>query len=258
MTLSKSSRKQGKHLKYVLGYCMAKILAQVDKTLIWCTAIHFLKAQEAKVERGRWIWIARLILSPCWPSSTHLCTSLLMVICHHILPESRLSEGKSNWTLYYNKLTGKIEMALFFGMWVGLESWEIKTGSHIVFVVMRKITTKELTSKTNISDLICVNLFLIYYFIYLYISFYPTLTFYWFSSVWSQSCPTPCNCMDRSTPGLPVHHHSQSLPKAISVESVMPSSHLILCHPLLLLPWIFPSMRVFSNESALRIRWPKY
>ena len=52
--------------------------------------------------------------------------------------------------------------------------------------------------------------------------------------------------------------NSRSLPKLMSIESVMPSSHLILCHPLLLLPSIFPSIRVFSNESALRIRWPKY
>ena len=52
--------------------------------------------------------------------------------------------------------------------------------------------------------------------------------------------------------------NSRSLPKLMSIESLMPSSHLILCHPLLLLPSIFPSMRVFSNESALRIRWPKY
>ena len=52
--------------------------------------------------------------------------------------------------------------------------------------------------------------------------------------------------------------NSQSLPKSMSIESVMPSNHLILCHPLLLLPSIFPSIRVFSNESALRIRWPKY
>ena len=49
-----------------------------------------------------------------------------------------------------------------------------------------------------------------------------------------------------------------SLPKLMSVESVMPSNHLILCHPLLLVPSIFPSIRVFSNESALRMRWPKY
>ena len=52
--------------------------------------------------------------------------------------------------------------------------------------------------------------------------------------------------------------NSQTLLKLMSIESVMPSNHLILCRPLLLLPSIFPSMRVFSNESVLRIRWPKY
>ena len=52
--------------------------------------------------------------------------------------------------------------------------------------------------------------------------------------------------------------NSQSLLKLMSIESVMPSNHFILCHPFLLLPSIFPSIRVFSNESALRIRWPKY
>ena len=62
--------------------------------------------------------------------------------------------------------------------------------------------------------------------------------------------------MNRSMPGLPVHH--RSLPKPMSIESVMPSNHLILCRPLLLLPSIFPSIRVFSNESALHIRWSKY
>ena len=51
---------------------------------------------------------------------------------------------------------------------------------------------------------------------------------------------------------------SPSLLKLMSIESVMPSNHLILCHPLLLLPSVFPSIRVFSNESVLRIRWPKY
>ena len=51
---------------------------------------------------------------------------------------------------------------------------------------------------------------------------------------------------------------SQSLLKFMSIESVMPSNHLVLCHPLLLLPSIFPKIRVFSNESALHIRWPKY
>ena len=52
--------------------------------------------------------------------------------------------------------------------------------------------------------------------------------------------------------------NSQSLPKLMSIELVMPSSHLILCHPLFLLPPIPPSIRVFSNESTLRMRWPKY
>ena len=56
---------------------------------------------------------------------------------------------------------------------------------------------------------------------------------------------------------LPITN-SQSLPRLMSIESVMPSNHLIPCHPLLLLPSIFPSIKVFSNESALHIRWPKY
>ena len=79
-----------------------------------------------------------------------------------------------------------------------------------------------------------------------------------FSSVQSLSHVRLCDPMNCSTPGLPVHHQLQSLLKSMSVESVMPSSHLILCcHPLLL-PSIPPSIRVFSNESALHIRWPKY
>ena len=78
-----------------------------------------------------------------------------------------------------------------------------------------------------------------------------------FSSV-TQSCLILCDPMDPSTPDLPVHHHSRSLPKLMSIESVMPSNHLILCSPLLLLPSIFLSIRIFSNESALHIRWPNY
>jgi len=78
-----------------------------------------------------------------------------------------------------------------------------------------------------------------------------------FSSV-SQLCPTLCAPMNRSTPGLPVHHQLRSLPKLMSIESVMPSNHLILCH--------LPSPPTFNlsqhqglfNESVLRIRWPKY
>jgi len=77
-----------------------------------------------------------------------------------------------------------------------------------------------------------------------------------FSSV-AQSCPTLCNPMNRSMPGLPVHHQLSEF-RLTSIESVMPSNHLILCHPLLLLPLIPPSIRVFSNESTLHMRWPKY
>ena len=64
--------------------------------------------------------------------------------------------------------------------------------------------------------------------------------------------------MNRSTPSLPVHHQLPEFTKLISIESVMSSNHLIPCRPLLFLPSIFPSIRVFSNESALRITWPKY
>ena len=63
--------------------------------------------------------------------------------------------------------------------------------------------------------------------------------------------------MDCSMPGLPVHHQLPEFTQTQVHESVMPSNHLILCCPLLL-PSVFPSIRVFSNESALRIRWPKY
>ena len=68
-------------------------------------------------------------------------------------------------------------------------------------------------------------------------------------SLVAQSYPTLCDPMDCSTPGLPVHRLSQRLLKLMSVESVMPSNHLILCRPLLHLDSILPSIRVFSNES---------
>ena len=87
----------------------------------------------------------------------------------------------------------------------------------------------------------------------------------WISLLWilhissvAQSCPTVCNPVNRSTPGLPVHHQLPKFTQTQSIESVMPSSHLILCRPLLLLPSIPPSIRVFSSESTLHMRWPKY
>ena len=78
-----------------------------------------------------------------------------------------------------------------------------------------------------------------------------------FSSV-TQSCPTLCDPMNGSTPSLPVHHQLPEFTQTHVHELVMPSSHLILCCPLLLLPPIPPSIRVFSNESTLHMRWPKY
>ena len=61
-----------------------------------------------------------------------------------------------------------------------------------------------------------------------------------------------------STPGFPVHHNPWNLLRLMSIELVMPSNHLILCCPLLLLPSIFPSIRIFFSKSVLRIKWPKY
>ena len=80
-----------------------------------------------------------------------------------------------------------------------------------------------------------------------------------FSSVQSLSrvhlFATPCTAARQASLSI---IKSQSLLKLMSIESVMPSNHLILCHPLLLLPSVFPNIRVFSNELVLHIRWPKY
>ena len=76
-------------------------------------------------------------------------------------------------------------------------------------------------------------------------------------SVHSQSCLTLCDPMDCSMPGLPVHHQLPEFTQSQSIESVIPSNHL-LCHPLYLPHSVFPSIRIFSNESALHIRWLKY
>ena len=89
----------------------------------------------------------------------------------------------------------------------------------------------------------------------LYVRPFTAIT-YQFSSV-AQSFPTLLDPMAACQASLSITN-SQSLRKLMSIESVMPSRHLILCRPLLLLPSIFPSIRVFFNESLLRIRWPKY
>ena len=74
----------------------------------------------------------------------------------------------------------------------------------------------------------------------------------------AQSCPTLRNPMDCRVPDFPVLHHLLELVQLMSTESVMPSNHLILCCFLLLLPLIFPSIRIFSNQSAFPISCPKY
>ena len=74
----------------------------------------------------------------------------------------------------------------------------------------------------------------------------------------TQLCPTHCNPMDCSMPDSLSFTISWSLLKLVSIESVISSNHLTFCRPLLLLPSIFPNIRVFSSESALHIRWPKY
>ena len=78
-----------------------------------------------------------------------------------------------------------------------------------------------------------------------------------FSSV-TQLCTTFCDSMDCSKPGFRVHHQLLELPQTHVQKSMMPTNQLIFCHPLLLLPTIFPGIRVFSNESTLLMRWPKY
>ena len=77
-----------------------------------------------------------------------------------------------------------------------------------------------------------------------------------FSSV-TQLCSALCDPKDCNMAGFPVHYQSWSLFKLMSTESVMPFNHLILCHPFLLLPSIFPTIKVFSNETVLHIRWPE-
>ena len=78
-----------------------------------------------------------------------------------------------------------------------------------------------------------------------------------FSSA-AQSHLTLCDPMDHSPPGFPVLYHLSELAQTLSIECVMRSNYLILCHPLLLLPSIFPSIRIFSNKSVLQLKWPKH
>ena len=99
--------------------------------------------------------------------------------------------------------------------------------------------------------------------IYLFLSLFRTQSYFLWEKIISVNsvtplCPTLCNPMDQARQASLSITNAQSLPKLMSIESVMPYNNLILCRPLLLLPSIFSNIRVFSNGSALRIRWPKY
>ena len=102
------------------------------------------------------------------------------------------------------------------------------------------------------------------YYLYFWVGWGVQNVTCWDSEVWFSSVQLLSHLQLFVTPWSAAHQASLSItnsrnsPKAMFTELVMPSNHLILCHPLLLLPSIFPSIRVFSNESALHIRWPKY
>ena len=102
------------------------------------------------------------------------------------------------------------------------------------------------------------------FFFFLVILCLSTLTFNWYTSLQFSSVQSISRVQLFATPWTTARQaslsitNSRRLPRLMSIELVMPSNHLILCHPLLLLPSIFPNIRVFSNESALCIRWPKY
>ena len=85
-----------------------------------------------------------------------------------------------------------------------------------------------------------------------------TYTYIYYIIVWLLSHPTLVTLCNAACPASLSFTISQGFPKFMSIEAVMPSNHLILCCPLLLMPSIFPSLSVFSNESVLHIRWPKY
>ena len=126
---------------------------------------------------------------------------------------------------------------------------------HIKILVLEVSHIKKPGDKTSASWKIFENILNIFLSAWKLIEYSPFSEYCCYCSV-TQLRPTLCDPMDRSMPGLPVHHQ---LPEFTQTRvHVMPSNHLILCQPLLLQPSIFPSVRVFSNESVLHITWPKY
>ena len=119
---------------------------------------------------------------------------------------------------------------------------------RIIYILIFQFLVQYMTFNKMAMDVSRIKKISVYYMLYAGISqiqcAYKSLSSVQLSSV-AQSCPTLCDPMSYSTPGLLVHHQ---LPESMSIKSVMLSNHLILCHPLLLLTSIFPSVRVFSNE----------
>ena len=140
------------------------------------------------------------------------------------------------------------------GKLVGPESWIGNRRGWNRFPVQREVFESLVAIPLTV-DIVSLSILLHFSTMF---PFFPRMYFsVQFSPSVAESCPTLCDPMNRSTAALSITNSWSSL-RLTSIESLMPSSHLILCHPLLLLPPIPPSIRVFSNESTLRIRWPKY
>ena len=130
--------------------------------------------------------------------------------------------------------------------------------TELIAICQSKYSALGIRSSFRLNHLSCPMLFGEHFFNYWYSKLLKICLIFHFSSVQSFSHVRLSVTPWPSMPGLPVYHQLPEFTKIMSIESVMPSNYLILCHPLLLLPSILPQIRVFSNDSALCIRWPKY
>ena len=170
-----------------------------------------------------------------------------------LIPGSGRSLGEGNgYPLQYSCLENPIDR----GAWRAISPWGPKkwdmTEQHFHF----HIVTLVLFCVVGFSNFeLYINGIILYIF---FCDLLLSISKYYVQFTVAQLCPTLCNPMDCSTqPSLSITN-SQSLLKFMSIKLVMPSNLLILCRPLVLLPSIFPSIRVFSSVSVLHIRWPKY
>ena len=146
--------------------------------------------------------------------------------------------GQACWKIIFEKVSSRMSL---------------HPGRPRAFVVGAYASSEVLCSEHSEGASYSVQSFLISQTLSAYTIYNPTCSFQSLSHVCLFTTPWTSAC--QASLSIP---NSQSPPKPMSIESVIPSNHLILCCPLLLLPSIFPSIRVFSNESALGIRWPKY